>query len=199
MLSGFNSATLPAYSIKGYIMATKAKTKAGRVAERKTSRSQSPDRKKETQAASPSAIDLLEQDHREVEEWFDEYDELKEDDDRKAELAQKICFALKVHAQIEEEIFYPQAREATKDNDLIDEAVFEHATVKNLIAEIESMEVGEDLYDAKIRVLGEMVKQHIKEEEEELFPELRPAKIDLEAFGKELAKRKEELMSEIQA
>ena len=180
-------------------MATKVKTKAGRVAERKTSRSQSPDRKKETQAASPSAIDLLEQDHREVEEWFDEYDELKEDDARKAELAQKICLALKVHAQIEEEIFYPQAREATKDNDLIDEAVVEHATVKNLIAEIESMEVGEDLYDAKIRVLGEMVKQHIKEEEEELFPELRPAKIDLEAFGKELAERKEELMSEMQA
>ena len=120
MLSGFNSATLTASSIKGYIMATKAKTRAGRVAERKTIRSQSPDRKKETQAASPSAIDLLEQDHREVEEWFDEYDELKEDDARKAELAQKICLALKVHAQIEEEIFYPQAREATKDNDLID-------------------------------------------------------------------------------
>ena len=199
MLSGFNSATLTVYSIKGYIMATKAKTRAGRVAERKTSRSQSPDRKKETQAASPSAIDLLEQDHREVEEWFDEYDELKEDDARKAELAQKICLALKVHAQIEEEIFYPQAREATKDNDLIDEAVVEHATVKNLIAEIESMEVGEDLYDAKIRVLGEMVKQHIKEEEEELFPELGPAKIDLEGFGKELAERKEELMAEMQA
>ena len=197
MLSGFNSATLTAYSIKGYIMATKAKTRAGRVAERKTIRSQSPDRKKETQAASPSAIDLLEQDHREVEEWFDEYDELKEDDARKAELAQKICLALKVHAQIEEEIFYPQAREATKDNDLIDEAVVEHDTVKNLIADIESMEVGEDLYDAKIRVLGEMVKQHIKEEEEELFPELEPAKIDLEAFGKELAERKEELMSEM--
>ncbi|MFL5266329.1 MAG: hemerythrin domain-containing protein, partial [Stellaceae bacterium] len=101
----------------------------------------------------------MEEDHRQVEEWFDEYDELKQDDDRKAELAQKICLALKVHAQIEEEIFYPQAREATKDNDLIDEAVVEHATVKNLIAEIESMEVGEDLYDAKIRVLGEMVKQ----------------------------------------
>src|SRR5712675_3719783 len=198
MLSGFNSATLTAYSIKGYIMATKAKTKAGRVAERKTSRSQSPDRKKETQAASPSAIDLLEQDHREVEEWFDEYDELKEDDDRKAELAQKICFALKVHAQIEEEIFYPQAREATKDNDLIDEAVVEHATVKNLIGEIEAMEVGEELYDAKMRVLGEMVKHHIREEEEELFPELQAAQMDLGAVGKEIAERKEELMAGMQ-
>ena len=197
MLSGLILRLSPRPASRVTSMATKAKTRAGRVAE-KTSRSHSPNRKKEAQAF-PSAIDLLEEDHRQVEEWFDEYDELKDDDDRKAELAQKICLALKVHAQIEEEIFYPQAREATKDNDLIDEAVVEHATAKNLIAEIESMEVGEDLYDAKIRVLGEMVKQHIKEEEEELFPELEPAKMDLEAFGKELAERKEELMSEMQA
>ena len=106
---------------------------------------------------------------------------------------------MKVHAQIEEEIFYPQARKATKDNDLIDEAAVEHATLKHLIGEIERMEVDEELYDAKIRVLGEMVKHHIKEEEEELFPELVPAKMDLDAVGKELAKRKEELMAEMQA
>jgi Hemerythrin HHE cation binding domain len=176
-------------------MATKAKTKANRTAERKSNRSQSANRKKEEQQVN--AFDLLEQDHREVEEWFDEYDELRDsDEDRKAELAEKICLALKVHAQIEEEIFYPQAREATEDNDLIDEAVVEHATVKNLIGEIEAMEVGEELYDAKIRVLGEMVKQHIKEEEEELFPELQSTKMDLDAVGKELAERKQELMSE---
>ena len=115
-------------------MATKAKTKAGRAGELKSSRSQSQNRETKTQAASPSAFELLEQDHREVEEWFDKYDKLNEDDDQKAELAEKICLALRVHAQIEEEIFYPQAREATKDNDLIDEAVVEHATVKSLIA-----------------------------------------------------------------
>ena len=143
-------------------MATKAKTKAGRAGELKSSRSQSQNRETKSQAASPSAFELLEQDHREVEEWFDEFDELKEDDNRKGQLAEKICLALKVHAQIEEEIFYPQAREATKDNDLIDEAVVEHATVKNLIGEIEAMEAGEELYDAKMRVLGEMVKHHIK-------------------------------------
>lgn len=180
-------------------MATKAKTKAGRAAERKSSRSQAANRKSEARPASPNAFDLLEKDHREVEEWFDEYDELKDDDDSRAELAEKICTALKVHAQIEEEIFYPQARKATKDDDLIDEALVEHATVKNLIAEIESMEVGDDLYDAKIRVLGEMVKHHIKEEEEELFPELESAKLDIGAVGKELAERKEALMSEMQA
>ena len=181
-------------------MATKANTKANRTAERKSSRSHSASLNKERQAAPRNAFDVLEQDHREVEEWFDEYDELKDsDEDRKAELAEKICTALKVHAQIEEEIFYPRAREATKDDDLIDEAVVEHATVKNLIGEIEEMDVGEELYDAKIRVLGEMVKRHIREEEDELFPELQSAKIDLDAVGKELAERKQELMSEMSA
>ncbi|TMJ60896.1 MAG: hemerythrin domain-containing protein [Alphaproteobacteria bacterium] len=181
-------------------MATKAKTKANRTAERKSSRSQSASRNKERQQAARNAFDVLEEDHREVEEWFDEYDELKDSDEgRKGELAEKICLALKVHAQIEEEIFYPRAREATKDDDLLDEAIVEHATVKNMIAEIEEMDVGEELYDAKIRVLGEMVKRHIREEEEELFPELQSAKMDLDAVGKELAERKEELMSEMSA
>ena len=181
-------------------MATKAKTKANRTAERKSSRSQSSSRNKERQQAARNAFDVLEEDHRQVEEWFDEYDELKDsDEDRKADLAEKICLGLKVHAQIEEEIFYPQAREASRDDDLLDEAVVEHSTVKNLIAEIEAMEVGEELYDAKIRVLGEMVKQHIKEEEAELFPELQSAKMDLDAVGKELAERKQELMAEMSA
>ena len=180
-------------------MPTKAKTKVNRTAERKSSRSQSSSRNKERQQAARNAFDVLEEDHREVEEWFDEYDELKDsDEDRKAALAEKICLALKVHAQIEEEIFYPQAREASHDNDLLDEALVEHSTVKNLIGEIEAIEVGEELYDAKIRVLGEMVKQHIKEEEEELFPELQSSKMDLGAVGKKLAERKRELMMEIQ-
>ena len=179
-------------------MATKAKTKANRNTERKSSRSQAANRNKEQHQVN--AFDLLEQDHREVEEAFDEYDDLKDsEEDRKGELAEKICLALKVHAQIEEEIFYPRAREATKDDDLIDEAVVEHATVKNLIGEIEEMDAGEELYDAKIRVLGEMVKRHIREEEEELFPELQSAKMDLDRIGKELAERKEELMSEMSA
>ncbi len=180
-------------------MATKAKTKADRASERKSRGSPVSTRKKDTQMASPNAFDLLEQDHRQVEEWFDEYDELPDSNKHKGDLAKKICLALEVHARIEEEVFYPQAREATGDNDLIDEAVVEHATVKNLIAEIEEMAVGDDLYDAKIRVLGEMVKQHIKEEEEELFPELQSSKMDLEAVGKELAERKEELMAEMRA
>ena len=194
VLGGSNLDHSPS-SIEGSQVATKAKTKA----DRKTSRSRTASRKSETPAESMNAFDLLEQDHREVEEWFDEYDELEDDDDRKSELVEKICLALKVHAQIEEEIFYPQARKATNDNDLLDESLVEHATVKNLIAEIEAMEAGDDLYDAKIRVLGEMVKHHIKEEEDELFPEMQSAKMDIDALGNELAKRKEELMAEIQA
>ena len=183
---------------KGYLMATKAKTKVSRDAERKSNRSQTAAGRSRAQAPGGDAFEVLERDHREVEEWFDEYDEMQGKEDRKEELAQKICLALKVHAQIEEEIFYPRAREATKDNDLIDEAIVEHATVKNMIGEIEVMNVGEELYDAKMRVLGEMVKRHIREEEEELFPELQSSKMDLKAVGKELAERKEELMSEMQ-
>ena len=103
-------------------MARKANTKANRTAERKSNRSQAASRNKERQQASRNAFDVLEQDHQEVEQWFDEYDELKDsDDDRKAELAEKICLALKVHAQIEEEIFYPAVKAALKDDELIPE------------------------------------------------------------------------------
>ena len=198
MLSGFNLQLSPRIGwIEDYIWRQKRRQRPAGLPKGNSSRPQSSNRN--TQGASPSALELLKQDHREVEEWFDEYNELKEDDDRKRALVEKICLALKVHAQIEEEIFYPQAREATKDNDLIDEAAVEHATVKHLIGEIEGMEVYEELYDAKIRVPGEMVKHHIKEEEKELFPELVSAKKVLDAVGKEFAKRKEELMAEMQA
>ena len=145
---------------------------------------------------TPSAIKLLEEDHREVEGYFDEYEDLGEDV-AKAELSAKICLALKVHTQIEEEIFDPQARNATKDDDLLDEAAVEHAGAKHLISQIEEMEVGDDLYDAKVRVLGEQIKQHVKEEEEELFPGAKLAKMNLEGLGKKLAARKAELMSEL--
>ena len=170
-------------------MPTNAKTKAKTAAARKT--------QTKTQSARSegmNAIELLKHDHREVEEYFEEYEDL-EDDAEKAELSAKICQALKVHAQIEEEIFYPAAREATRDEDLLDEALVEHAGAKRLIEEIESMEVGDDLYDAKIRVLGEQIKHHVKEEEEELFPEAERSNMDLKAVGEEIEGRKMELMA----
>ena len=141
------------------------------------------------------AIALLESDHMEVKAYFEEYEELEGDDEKK-ELAGKICAALKVHTQIEEEIFYPAAREATEDDELLDEATVEHAGAKNLIAEIEASDPGQPLYDAKVSVLGEQVRHHIKEEESELFPEVRDSDLDLAGLGKKVAARKTELMGE---
>jgi hemerythrin-like domain-containing protein len=165
-------------------MPTNVRTKARRATQRKSRSGSTPG----------SAITLLKQDHREVENFFEQYEDL--DNSRaKAELARKICNALKVHTQIEEEIFYPAARKATGDEDLLDEALVEHAGAKHLISEIESMKVGDDLYDAKIRVLGEQIKHHVKEEEEELFPEIENSEMDVAAVGNQLADRKAKLMA----
>src|SRR5258705_9726099 len=127
-------------------VATTKKTKAKRAAERKSTRAQKA-RSSKASSDAVTALELLEQDHREVETYFDDYEELN-DDNEKGELSKKICLALKVHTQIEEEIFYPQARKATRDDDLLGQAVVEHASAKELISQIESMEVGEELYDA---------------------------------------------------
>jgi hemerythrin-like domain-containing protein len=102
-----------------------------------------------------------------------------------------------VHATIEEEIFYPAAREGIKDEDLVDEATVEHASAKDLIAQIQQSEPDEELYDAKVKVLGEYIDHHVKEEEGELFPQARRAKLDLDALGEQLLERKSELMSEM--
>jgi hemerythrin superfamily protein len=172
---------------------TNSKTKTKRATARKSNPKSSA---ASARASSISAIELLKNDHREVDALFEEYEDL-EDDATKAELAEKICKSLRVHTQIEEEIFYPAARKATGDEDLLDEAIVEHAGAKHLIGEIESMEVGEDLYDAKIRVLGEQIRHHVREEEEELFPEVEASEVDLVGVGKELAERKMELMEEV--
>jgi hemerythrin superfamily protein len=163
-------------------MATTAKTKARRRAARKP-------------GAPGDAIALLKADHREVQAMFDDY-EGSENDNEKAALSAKICKALKVHTQIEEEIFYPAARAATGDDDLLDEAKVEHAGAKDLIAQIEAIKVGDNLYDAKVKVLGEQVKHHIGEEEDELFPEARESKMDLAGLGERMAARKKELTAQ---
>ena len=169
-------------------MAATKKTKAARSAAREAGRASKP------APTAPDAIALLTADHRQVDAWFDDYEALAGDADKKA-LADRICVALKVHTQIEEEIFYPPAREATGDADLLDEAVVEHAGAKNLIAEIEAMQPGQPLYDAKVKVLGEQVRHHVEEEETELFPEVRETSLDLEDLGARLAARKAELMA----
>jgi hemerythrin superfamily protein len=167
--------------------ATRARPKTGS----RTTRQSSASARK-----SADAIALLKADHKEVDAMFKAY-EKTDDDAKKQELADNICMALTVHAQIEEEIFYPAAYEALDEDgdDLLDEAEVEHASCKALIAEIEAMSVGEPLFDAKVKVLGEYIKHHVEEEETELFPECRDAKMDLKALGEQLAMRKQELMA----
>ena len=142
--------------------------------------------------APQDAIQLLRADHRKVQDLFEQFEKAR-GDERKAVLAQKICTELKVHAQIEEEIFYPAARGALTKKDLIDEATVEHASAKDLIAQIEQSGPGDELFDAKVTVLGEYIKHHVKEEQNEIFPELKKAKIDLKEIGRQLAERKEAL------
>lgn len=156
-------------------------------------------RKTARAAAKPAdAIKLLKDDHREVNGWFKDYEKL-EDDGEKQALADKICLALTVHAQIEEEIFYPAARGEIDDDDLLDEAEVEHASAKQLIAEIQGMKVGDRLFDAKLTVLGEYIAHHVEEEESEMFPESRDSDLDLKALGVQLAERKAELMAAVGA
>lgn len=149
------------------------------------------------------ACDLLDADHRAVKKMFKEYEELTHSKARgagqkKMELARQICHELTVHAQVEEEIFYPALREAMKDTDLLAEAEVEHQSAKDLIAQIESMMDADEMFDAKVKVLGEYVDHHVKEERGEIFPKARAArKLDLVGMRDELMARKEELMAEM--
>ena len=152
-------------------------------------------------AKTPDAITLLTDDHKEVKKRFRQYDKLVKDGAEASEreaLAAEICTMLTVHAQIEEEILYPAARETLPEPDLVDEAAVEHASAKELIAQIEAMAGDDELYDAKVKVLGEYIDHHVKEEQDEMFPKLR-RKIDIKAIGEQLLRRKEQLMAEQEA
>jgi hypothetical protein len=140
------------------------------------------------------AIALLKADHRQVETWFGQFEKSRSDD-KKLELATRICNALTVHTTIEEEIFYPAFIAATKDEDLHHEAIIEHDGAKKLIADIEASGPDDDYYDAKVKVLSEMIKHHVKEEEQPggMFAEARRARMDLHSLGEQMAARKGEL------
>lgn len=145
--------------------------------------------------ASTDAIELLTRQHREVEEMFERFENMT---DRakvsKKKLADEICNALIMHTTIEEEIFYPATREASEDTeDMVDEAVVEHASAKDLIAQIMEMDPGDELYDAKVKVLGEMIEHHVEEEEKEMFPKTRELKLDMVALGEEMQARQKEI------
>ncbi len=154
-------------------------------------------RKRRTGRRDPLAITLLKKDHREVEGWFDEFEQL-EDDSEKLALFNQIATALKVHTQIEEEILYPEER-GDVEEDMLDEAYVEHDGAKKLIAEIEGMKPGEEYYDAKVKVLGAYIKHHVKEEEQPggIFAQAKKGDEDLDAMGERMKARKDELMGQM--
>ena len=149
------------------------------------------------QAVQQDAIELLTAQHKEVKDMFEEFENMS---DRattsKKKLVEKICENLIMHTAIEEEIFYPAVREASKETeDMVDEAVVEHASAKDLIAQLQEADPGDDLYDAKVKVLGEQIDHHVEEEEEEMFKKVRKLKLDLDALGREMAARRDELLA----
>jgi hemerythrin-like domain-containing protein len=162
-----------------------------------TTKSTQTDSAKTAMPGAQDAIALLTADHREVSDMFEQFENLS---DRakatKAKLTEKICNALIAHTTIEEEIFYPAVREAVKEGeDMVDEAVVEHASAKELIQQLQEMNPEDDLYDAKVKVLGEQIDHHVEEEEEEMFEKARKSGIDLIALGQEMAQRKQEILA----
>lgn len=157
--------------------------------------------KPRARADATDAVALLTADHKEVKGLFKAYDKLAEGDadgGEKQALALQICAMLTAHATVEEELLYPAAREVLGDDeDLVDEADVEHACAKELIAQLEAGTPDDDpLYDAKVKVLGEYIDHHVKEEEGEMFPKLRKSELDLEALGEQIAERKAELLGQ---
>jgi hemerythrin superfamily protein len=147
--------------------------------------------RKRTQS-KPDAVQLLKDDHRKVGAMFDRYERTR-GSDQKQRLASTICEELKVHTTIEEEIFYPAVREAIGDDDLMNEALVEHASAKDLIGQIEGSSPSDENYDALVKVLGEYIKHHVKEEESDMFKQARQSELDLGALGERMMEHKREL------
>ncbi|MEO8122599.1 MAG: hemerythrin domain-containing protein [Burkholderiales bacterium] len=141
------------------------------------------------------ATALLRADHKHVSDLFSQYEKARSAS-KKSALAADICKELSVHATIEDEIFYPAVKKALKDRELVPEATVEHATMKHLIAQLDNGRTPDgEMFDAKVKVLSEYVKHHVKEEQNEMFPKARATKLDMKALGAQLAARKEELLA----
>lgn len=141
------------------------------------------------------ATSILKADHKLVDTLFKEFEEAKSNKGKK-ELVDEICKELTIHAQVEEEIFYPAVKTALKDHELVPEAIVEHGTLKDLIAAVKGKEPDGDMYDAKVKVMSEYVKHHVKEEEQEMFPEAKRTKLNLVDLGDQMLKRKDQLAKE---
>ena len=145
--------------------------------------------------APKDAIALLKADHEVVSQLFAEYEKTRSTSNKKA-LVAEICTTLSVHAQIEEEIFYPAVKTALKDKLLVPEATVEHAGVKDLIAQLQGVEPDGEMYDAKVKVLSEYVKHHVKEEQNEMFPKAKASSINMAELGARMAARKDALLAQ---
>lgn len=137
-------------------------------------------------------IVMLEEDHRLIEQLFEEFESASGEANQR-DVANAICIALKIHARLEEELFYPAAAKVLDDPAMVMEAIVEHASAKDLIAQIETGAPGDLLYEARVKVLSEYVAHHVAEEEEELFPKCRASKLDLDKLGAAMSMRKQEL------
>ena len=148
----------------------------------------------------PDAVALLKADHRKVEGLFAQFEAAKGDGKKKS-LAEQICMELTVHTKIEEDVFYP-ACEGAVEEDLLKEAYVEHDGAKVLIAEIEAGGPGDEFYDAKVKVLSEMIEHHVEEEEkrvEGMFAQARKAGLDMDALGEKMAAEKQQLVANYKA
>jgi hypothetical protein len=145
--------------------------------------------------AARDAIEMLEADHRDLERLFKSFEAAKANLEQKQDIVAQIAKALRVHAQIEEEIFYSEAKGRIGDDE-INEAIVEHGAAEMLLAEIEAMDVGEPFYDAKVKVLQEEIEHHVHEEEDETFPELRETDMDMAAIGEKMSRRQAQLIHE---
>jgi hemerythrin superfamily protein len=146
------------------------------------------------------AIQLLREDHRTLEKLFTEFEKTDDEDPATCrDIVERTCTKLKIHAAVEEELFYPALREAFGEDDasLIDEAEVEHDTAKMLIARLESLEAEDPHYAATFTVLAEYTRHHVKEEENEIFPKAKKAKLDLEDLGARMRARTDELTEEM--
>ena len=151
--------------------------------------------KAKTPAKPLEAIALLRADHKAVDALFAEYKKARAPS-KKKQLVSKICTELSVHAQVEEEIFYSAVKQALKDKELVPQAIVEQATMKDLIAQVEGIEPDGEMFDAKINVLSEYVKHHVKEEHNEMFPKAKTTKLDMLELGRRMAERKKALLAE---
>jgi hemerythrin superfamily protein len=170
-----------------------------RASSRKSAASKSKTTSRKTSASSrqQGAIQLLKADHREVEKLFGQFEKAK-GETQQMKLARKICMELRIHTEIEEEIFYPTSRDFLDDDEIVNEAIVEHQAAKDLIDEIEQMDASDEMFEAKMKVLQEQIEHHVQEEEKEYFPKVQKTDMDLKTIGEQLKARKEELMTQMQ-